>query len=120
MRKFFNWVIAATLICGASVLTSCSDNNDNPMEPEKPVVNADRQAFEQELSNALQKSAEQIRFDAVKQALASIGTFFETIDENALSDQVTNMIPSILASTSPVVIKDLSEEDFKAVCATLN
>ena len=90
------------------------------MEPEKPVVNADRQAFEQELSNALQKSAEQIRFDAVKQALASIGTFFETIDENALSDQVTNMIPSILASTSPVVIKDLSEEDFKAVFTTLN
>ena len=120
MKKFFNWVIAAILICGANVLTSCGENNDNPVEPEKPVVNADRQAFEQELSSALQKSAEQIRFDAVKQALVTIGTFFETIDENALSDQVTNMIPGILASTNPVLVKDLSEDDFKAVCATLN
>ena len=120
MRKFFNWVIAATLICGASVLTSCSDKDDNPVEPEKPVVNADRQAFEKELSSALQKSAEQIRFDAIKQALVTIGTFFETIDEDALGEQVTNMIPDILANTSPVVIANLSEEEFKAVSTTLN
>ena len=120
MRKFFNWVIAATLICGASVLTSCSDKNDNPVEPEKPVVNADRQAFEKEFSSALQKSAEQIRFDAIKQALVTIGTFFETIDEDALGEQVKNMIPDILASTSPIVTETLSEEEYKAVCTTLN
>ena len=29
-----NWVLAATLICGASVLTSCS-NDDNPPEPQE-------------------------------------------------------------------------------------
>ena len=119
MRKFFYCVISAALICGASVLTSCSEN-DNPVEPEKPVVSADRQAFEKEFSNALQKSAEQIRFDAIKQALATIGTFFETIDEKALGEQVTNMIPEILANTTPVVIGDLNEEDFKAVSAALN
>ena len=119
MRKFFYCVISAALICGASVLTSCSEN-DNPVEPEKPVVSADRQAFEKEFSSALQKSAEQIRFDAIKQALATIGTFFETIDEKALGEQVTNMIPEILANTTPVVIGDLNEEDFKAVSAALN
>lgn len=120
MRKFFNWVIAATFICGASVLTSCSDNNDNPVEPEKPVVNADRQAFEKEFSSALQKSAEQIRFDALKQALVTIGTFFETIDEDALGEQVTNMIPDILTNTDPILFENLSEEEFKAVSTTLN
>jgi hypothetical protein len=83
-------------------------------------VSADRQAFETEFSNALQKSAEPIRFDAIKQALATIGTFFETIDEKALGEQVTNMIPEILANTTPVVIGDLNEEDFKAVSAALN
>ena len=33
------WVLTATLICGASVLTSCTDNNDNPSkdEPEQKV-----------------------------------------------------------------------------------
>ena len=120
MRKFFNWVIAATFICGASVLTSCSDNNDNPVEPEKPVVNADRQAFEKEFSSALQKSAEQIRFDAIKQALVTIGTFFESIDEKALGEQVTNMIPDILTNTDPILFENLSEEEFKAVSTTLN
>lgn len=31
MRKIFNWVLAATLVCGASAMTSCtSDNDDNP------------------------------------------------------------------------------------------
>ena len=119
MRKFFYCVISAALICGASVLTSCSEN-DNPVEPEKPVVSADRQAFEKEFSSALQKSAEQIRFDAIKQALATIGTFFETIDEDALGEQVTNMIPDILTNTDPILFENLSEEEFKAVSTTLN
>ena len=35
MRKIFNWVLAATLISGASVFTSCVDNSiDNPVVPD--------------------------------------------------------------------------------------
>ena len=30
MRKIMSWVMAATLVCGASVMTSCSSNDDNP------------------------------------------------------------------------------------------
>ena len=39
MKKFMNWMLAATLICGASVLVSCSSNNDNPTpsEPEGEI-----------------------------------------------------------------------------------
>ena len=32
MKKMMNWVLAATLICGASVFTSCTNNiGDNPV-----------------------------------------------------------------------------------------
>ena len=30
MKKMYVWMLAAILICGASVFTSCSDNDDNP------------------------------------------------------------------------------------------
>ena len=33
MRKIFNWMLAATLVCGASVMISCtSDTSDNPAQ----------------------------------------------------------------------------------------
>ena len=35
MKKIFNWVLAATFICGASVLTSCKEahaQEDNPVQ----------------------------------------------------------------------------------------
>ena len=31
MKKIMNWALAAILICGASVFTSCSSNEDNPV-----------------------------------------------------------------------------------------
>ncbi|MBR5395459.1 MAG: hypothetical protein IK144_10330, partial [Bacteroidaceae bacterium] len=31
------WMLAAILVCGASVLTSCSSNDDNPPQPELNV-----------------------------------------------------------------------------------
>ena len=35
MKKMVQWVMAATLVCGASVFTSCtSDTVDNPVQPE--------------------------------------------------------------------------------------
>ena len=34
MKKIMNWVLAATLICGASVFTACTDIEDNPVTPE--------------------------------------------------------------------------------------
>ena len=36
----YSWVLAATLICGASVFTSCkNDNGDNPVAPVEPDLN---------------------------------------------------------------------------------
>ena len=32
MKRLYLWMLAAILICGASVFTSC-DSNDNPVQP---------------------------------------------------------------------------------------
>ncbi len=39
IRKIMNWMLAAILICGASVFTSCSSNDDNPVVPAEPHLN---------------------------------------------------------------------------------
>ena len=45
MKKLMQWMLAAILVCGASVFTSCtSDNDDNPTEEE---------LFEQEMTAAM-------------------------------------------------------------------
>ena len=38
MKKYFNLMLAAILICGASVFTSCT-NSDNPAQPVEPDLN---------------------------------------------------------------------------------
>ena len=37
MKKIMNWVLAATLICGASVTTSCKDGQASEDNPEQQV-----------------------------------------------------------------------------------
>lgn len=39
MKRMIQWVLAAILICGASVFTSCSSNEDNPAAPVQPDLN---------------------------------------------------------------------------------
>jgi hypothetical protein len=39
MKRMIQWVLAATLICGASLFTSCSSNEDNPVTPVEPDLN---------------------------------------------------------------------------------
>ena len=32
MKKMMNWMLAAILICGANVFSSCTNNEDNPVQ----------------------------------------------------------------------------------------
>jgi len=61
MRKIMNWVLAATLICGASVFTSCSanDTNDNPSQEQ---AKKDRKEFIQHTRQNLKDLAENLNF----------------------------------------------------------
>ena len=63
MRKIMNWVLAATLICGASVITSCSANdaNDNPSQEQ---AKKDRKEFIQHTRQNLKEVAENLNFSS--------------------------------------------------------
>ena len=63
MRKIMNWVLAVTLICGASVITSCTANdaNDNPSQEQ---AKKDRKEFIQHTRQNLKEVAENLNFSS--------------------------------------------------------
>ena len=58
MRKVMNWVMAATLICGASVFAGCSNTEDNPA-PQNP---SKRKEFVEHTRTSLKNLAENLNF----------------------------------------------------------
>ena len=63
MKKMMNWVLAATLVCGASVFTSCSANdaNDNPSQEQ---AKNNRKEFIQHTRATLKDLAENLNFSS--------------------------------------------------------
>ena len=60
MNRIKNWVIAATLVCGTGVVTSCTtDSSDNPSEEQ---AKRDRQEFIQHTRATLKDLAENLNF----------------------------------------------------------
>ena len=60
MRKIFNWVLAATLVCGATVFTSCSsDNDDNPAQEQ---AKKNRKEFVEHTRATMKDWAENLNF----------------------------------------------------------
>ena len=59
MKKMMNWVLAATMICGATVFTSCSNSEDNPSEEQ---AKKDRKEFIQHTRENLKDLAENLNF----------------------------------------------------------
>ena len=121
MRKIFSWMFAAILFCGAGLLSSCSDSDDNPVIPDKPVVvSADRQAFEAEFSDALAETVRQVRFDAIGQTLLTLNTFFSSIDGEQLNSQVSALFFQILGSMEVVPLNTLDEATLQQVLLCLD
>ena len=58
MKKLMNWMLAATLICGASVFTSCTEGSDNPA----PENAKDRKEFIKHTRENLKDLAENMNF----------------------------------------------------------
>ena len=59
MKKIMNLVLAATLICGATVFTSCSNSEDNPSQEQ---AKKDRKEFIQHTRANLKEMAENLNF----------------------------------------------------------
>ena len=58
MKKMMHWVLAATLICGASTFTSCTEGSDNPA----PENAKDRKEFIKHTRENLKYLAENLNF----------------------------------------------------------
>ena len=60
MRKIFNWMLAATLVCGASVMTSCtSDTSDTPAQEQ---AKKNRKEFVEHTRATMKDLAENLNF----------------------------------------------------------
>ena len=81
MRKIMNWVLAAILICGASVITSCSanDTNDNPSQEQ---AKENRKEFVAHTRATLKDLAENLNFSTLQVA----NTFNQSFNERILNN----------------------------------
>ena len=60
MKKILNWVMAATLVCGASVMTSCTnDTSDNPAQEQ---AKKNRKEFVSHTRSVMKDLAENLNF----------------------------------------------------------
>ena len=60
MKKIMQWVLAATLVCGASVFTSCSTNNDD--NPAQEQAKKNRKEFVEHTRATMKDLAENLNF----------------------------------------------------------
>ena len=86
MKKMMNWVLAATLcICGASVFTSCTSSNDNPVDAETGasgivmIGKLGQVEYWQQVESAFRTACEEADVE---------GLYYTTETENAYQEQV--------------------------------
>ena len=85
MKKMMSWVLAATLVCGASVFTSCTSSNDNPVDPEtgaSGIVMIGKHGhveYWQQVESAFRTACEEADVE---------GLYYTTETENAYQEQV--------------------------------
>ena len=60
MKKYFNWVLAAILVCGATVFTACSSDNDD--NPAKEQAKKNRKEFVEHTRATMKNLAENLNF----------------------------------------------------------
>ena len=86
MKKMMNWVLAAILcICGASVFTSCTSSNDNPVDAETGasgivmIGKLGQVEYWQQVESAFRTACEEADVE---------GLYYTTETENAYQEQV--------------------------------
>ena len=105
MKKMIQWVMAATLICGASVFTSCTnDTGDNP-SPEQPKRN--RAEFVQHARQNLKDLAENLNFESWNMANDINNNFNKYV---LVNPQFENVITSSFIALAQSTIKPVEED----------
>ena len=118
MRKIFQWAMAAALICGASVFTSCTnDTSDNPTEQAKK----NRKEFIQHTRQNLKTLAENLNFSTWN----SINYFNTYINQYLLLNDdfdktISRTFGQEIQKTMEVLPADVAERTGKKYGATVN
>ena len=104
MKKFMNWAMAAALICGASVFTSCTnDTSDNPTEQAK----RNRTEFIQHTRQNLKEVAENLNFSTWN-SVNYFNTYFNKYV--LLNDEFDKTVSRTFGQEIQKTIKPLSPE----------
>jgi len=101
-----NWVMAATLVCGATVFTACtSDNDDNSAQEE---AKENRQEFIEHTRNNLKDVAENLNFSTWK-SVGTLNTYFNRYVLN--NPEFEQLLGGIFRERLVQSIVPLSEEE---------
>ena len=102
MKKMMNWVIAATLVCGTGVVTSCTtDSSDNPSEEQ---AKKDRKEFVAHTRATLKDLAENLNFSSWN-AANELNTYFNqyVLNNPDFEKAVLNaFMQKVMTSVKPV------------------
>ena len=115
MKKIMNWVLAATLVCGASVFTACSDGNDD--NPNKEQAKRYRTEFVQHTRKNLKDLAENLNFASWNAANALNQYFNRYVLNNPEFEKavLNTFLKNVLATVKPVEEgSELAERGFTA------
>ena len=122
MKKLMNWVLAVALICGANVLTSCSESGDNP----SPENSKDRKEFIEHTRQSLKTMAENLNFTTLNsfnymntylnQCILLNDDFDKTISR-AFGQKIQESLKSYEKpeGVDPADLPDYMQKDFKYV-----
>lgn len=105
MKKMMNWVLAATLVCGASVFTACSDSNDNPTP--KPGEKK-RKEFVEHTRQSLKTVAENLNFTTINSF-----TYMNTVlnERMLLNDEFDKTISRVFAEKIQASLKPIERPE---------
>ena len=102
MKKIMNWVLAATLVCGASVFTACSsDKDDNPAQEQ---AKKNRKEFVEHTRATMKNLAENLNFSSWEGANMLNKYFNEYVLNNPEFEKsvLTAFMQKTLQSVKPV------------------
>ena len=107
MKRLLQWTMAAIMICGAGMITSC-DDIDNPA---KSAENQDREEFEAALSRALEETSTDVRLDVAKGVFENLSAIISAIDDETLIDLKHTIIGNVMLSAKNYFFDEMDADE---------
>ena len=111
MKRINLWMLAAILtVSGATVLTSCTENDI----PVPPATQTERTSFEEQFSTTLNSAVQHQNLQPTLHAAEVLTAFIEQLNMEALAPQFSKIMTSVLVNTKPMKFADLGAQEAEA------